>query len=34
MVLHRMDRLAAELPHDLAKLEAVLRPGSGGTWKV
>lgn len=25
-VLHRMDRLAAELPHDLAKLEAVLRP--------
>lgn len=25
-VLHRMDRLANELPHSLAKLEAVLRP--------
>ena len=25
-VLHRMDRLASELPHSLAKIEAVLRP--------
>ena len=25
-VLHRMDRLASELPHSLAKVEAILRP--------